>query len=83
GRYAAYCIIWYDAPNRLASLEPVGTHPDFCRLGLGQEVVWEAIRRPAALGAERVEVGSGQAFYGAIGFQRVAASRRWTKRSET
>jgi predicted N-acetyltransferase YhbS len=79
GRYAACCIVWYDAHNEMGILEPVGTHPDFRRLGLGKEIVLEGIRRAAALGAKRVWVGSGQQFYEAIGFKKALFARRWTK----
>ena len=44
-------------------LEPVGTVPEHRRRGLGRAVVYEAIRRAAALGAEKVVVGAGLAFY--------------------
>jgi predicted N-acetyltransferase YhbS len=79
GRYAACCIVWHDARNEMGILEPVGTHPDFRRLGLGKEVVLEGIRRAAALRAKHVWVGSGQRFYAAIGFKITLAARRWTK----
>ena len=35
GQYVACCIVWYDERNRVGMLEPVGTHPDFRRRGLG------------------------------------------------
>ena len=82
GKHVAFCLVWYDARNRLASLEPVGTHPDYQRLGLGRAVVLEGIRRVATLGAERVQVGSGQRFYQALGFRRIHRSFRWTKQLE-
>jgi len=53
-RFASCCIVWYDEMNRTGTLEPVATHPDFRRMGLGGEVVLEAVRRAAALGAEKV-----------------------------
>lgn len=79
GMYVACCVVWLDARNRMAVLEPVGTHPDFRGRGLGREVVLEGIRRAAALGAERVWVGSGQPFYQAIGFRKALTAYRWTK----
>jgi predicted N-acetyltransferase YhbS len=79
GKYVSCCIIWYDGHNRMGMLEPVGTHPDYRRQGFGGEVVMEGIRRAAALGAEKVYVGSGQPFYEAIGFQKKYVSYRWTK----
>ncbi|MGB7061483.1 MAG: GNAT family N-acetyltransferase [Candidatus Zixiibacteriota bacterium] len=80
GNYVACCITWYDSYNRMGILEPVGTHPDFRGLGLGREVVFDGIRRAANLGAEIVQVGSGQRFYEEIGFQRKYVSYRWTKK---
>jgi predicted N-acetyltransferase YhbS len=80
GNHVACCIIWHDAHNRIGILEPVCTHPDFRRRGLGREVMMEAIRRVAALDAEKVVVGSGQHFYEAIGFEKKHVSHRWTKR---
>jgi predicted N-acetyltransferase YhbS len=80
GKYVSCCIVWYDEQNRLGILEPVGTHPDFRGRGLGRGVVLEGIRRAAALGAEKVCVGSGQRFYEAIGFQKKYVCYRWTKK---
>jgi len=68
GEFASFCIIWIDIPNRIAILEPVGTQPEFRRMGLAREAVYEAIRRAAARGAERIIVGSDQQFYKSIGF---------------
>lgn len=80
GKYVSCCIVWYDSHNRTGILEPVGTHPDFRGQGLGKEVLLEGIRRAAALGANKVWVGSGQRFYEEIGFQKKYKSYRWTKK---
>ena len=80
GRYVACCIVWHDEVNKIGILEPVGTHPDFRRRGLGQEVVMEGIRQAASRGATEVWVGSGQRFYEAIGFEKRAICYTWTKR---
>lgn len=79
GEIVSFCIVWVDERNRIGYLEPVGTHPDFRRRGLGRAVVSEGIRRAAALGAEKVNVGSGQAFYEAIGFRKCAIGYPWTR----
>jgi predicted N-acetyltransferase YhbS len=79
GKHVAFCIVWYDDFNHLASLEPVGTHPDYRGLGLGRAVVLHGIQRAAALGANRVQVGSGQRFYEALGFRKRHRSYRWSK----
>ncbi len=79
GAYAACCIAWYDSVNRVGTFEPVGTHPAYRRLGLGRAVIMEGINRLAALGATRAWVGSGQAFYGAIGFAKKYKEITWKK----
>lgn len=68
GEFASFCLIWHDKPNHMGILEPVGTQPEFRRMGLAREAVYEAIRRVAARGAERIIVGSDQQFYKSIGF---------------
>ena len=77
--YVSCCIVWYDGKNKMGVLDPVGAHPDFRRKGFGREVVMAGIRRAAALGAEKVCVGSGQRFYEAIGFEKKYVSFTWTR----
>jgi len=79
GEFAAFCIVWYDERNRMGIFEPVGTQPAYRRRGLARAAVVEGIRRVAALGAEKVLVGSGQEFYTAIGFEKKSASYHWTR----
>lgn len=52
GRLVACCIIWLDEKNKVAELEPVGTHPDFRRRGLGQAVCLAAMNAARDMGAE-------------------------------
>lgn len=79
GEFAAFCLIWYDQRNRLASLEPVGTQPGFRRMGLAREAVFEAIRRVKTLGAKWVAVGSDQDFYLKMGFEPNITRTRFEK----
>lgn len=79
GNYASYSGIWHDRVNRVAYVEPVATDPNFRRLGLGRAAVLECIRRCADLGASIVHVGSGQAFYEAIGFRKSWAQFIWER----
>jgi GNAT superfamily N-acetyltransferase len=79
GSYASQCLLWHDIANRIGILEPVATHPDYRRLGLGRAVVYEAIRRVAARGATEVWVGSSQPFYLSIGFEVQCWSRKWVR----
>jgi ribosomal protein S18 acetylase RimI-like enzyme len=52
GRFAAFCIFWLDAVNKVGLFEPVGTHPDFQRQGLGKAVMLEGLRRMKVRGME-------------------------------
>jgi predicted N-acetyltransferase YhbS len=79
GAFAACCIVWPDAVNRVGTFEHVGTHPAFRRMGLGRAVIMEGINRLAALGAGRAWVGSGQPFYEAIGFTKKYREVIWQK----
>jgi predicted N-acetyltransferase YhbS len=79
GGFAACCIAWLDPINRVGTFEPVGTHPAFRRRGLGRAVIMEGINRLAAIGATKAWVGSGQPFYGAIGFTKKYRELCWTK----
>jgi ribosomal protein S18 acetylase RimI-like enzyme len=45
GSFAAFCIFWIDPENRVGLFEPVGTHPDYQRRGLGAAVMAEGLRR--------------------------------------
>jgi predicted N-acetyltransferase YhbS len=80
GEYASFCIAWWDATNKIASLEPVGTAPEHRRKGLARAAVMEAISRVADLGAERVFVGSDQEFYLASGFELALPAHHWVKK---
>ena len=52
GQLAGFCVWWYDPRSKTAQIEPLGVHPDFQRLGLGQALMAEGLRRLAALGTE-------------------------------
>jgi ribosomal protein S18 acetylase RimI-like enzyme len=56
GTLAAYCIAWFDPRSQTVEIEPLGTHPDYRRLGLGRAIVEEVKRRSAAHGARSVMV---------------------------
>ena len=78
-RLVSYCGIWYVPANRLAVVEPVATDPDYRRRGLARAAVLEGIRRAARLGATRAIVGSGLAFYRALGFRPIYTTFHWHK----
>ena len=45
GRIGSFCIVWMDHLNQVGHFEPVGTHPDFQKRGLGTAVMLEGLRR--------------------------------------
>jgi len=79
GEFASFCIMWHDAMNRIGILEPVGTLPRYRKMGLAREVIYEGIRRVAALGAQKIIVGGGQKYYQSIGFEKSHMCYGWTR----
>ena len=83
GRIAAFTVFWPDAELSLAQFEPVGTDPDFHRMGLGRAVISEALRRLAAAGIEQARVMTNGdnhaaiALYESCGFARVDTLADW------
>lgn len=58
GVVAAFAIHWFDHVNRVGLFEPVGTHPDYQRRGLGKAVLLKSLRRMRAQGMETAIVGT-------------------------
>lgn len=81
GSIAAYALAWFDDVNALGELEPVGTHADYRRLGLGRAVNLFALAQLRDLGAASALVASRgddaypvpSQLYESVGF------REWTK----
>lgn len=58
-RLAAFCLASITDENRkIGYTDPIGTHPDFRRLGLARALVSAALQLLFARGAERVEFGT-------------------------
>lgn len=56
GRLAAYCIAWFDPRTQTVEIEPLGTRPEFRRLGLARAIVQEVLSRSAERNAKSVMV---------------------------
>jgi ribosomal protein S18 acetylase RimI-like enzyme len=75
GCIGAFCITWPDPVNRVGLFEPVGTHPDFQRKGLGRAVMLEAMDRLERGGMRTAIVSTGEdnlpaiRLYEAVGFK--------------
>jgi len=76
GQVAAYCIIWTDELTKVGQFEPVGTHPDFQRKGLGKSLLFEGLRRLKSEGMTEACVCAEHdnlpavGLYEAVGFQK-------------
>lgn len=78
GEYCAHCGVWYTKGDT-AYIEPVVTVPQHRKRGLAKAVVYEAVRRAKALGANRATVLSDQKFYDRIGFECASEVYCWKK----
>lgn len=82
GSFVAYVLCWYDDDNGVGEFEPVGTHPDHRRRGLGAAVCRYALTRLRAEGARQAVVYAGgrdedersRALYESVGFRRLTRS---------
>ncbi|NUR73146.1 MAG: GNAT family N-acetyltransferase [Hamadaea sp.] len=80
GKIAAFCVYWNDPLNKLGHFEPVGTHPDYQRRGLGKAVMAYALREMAADGMSNVTVNhnaensAAAALYASLGFAPVGST---------
>lgn len=84
GSFAAFCIVWYDAANRVGTFEPVGCHPDHQRRGLSRAMMYEGLRRLKQLGAQAANVSSHDepaavGLYRAVGFRMIDRNYGWKK----
>ncbi|HEY9076147.1 MAG TPA: GNAT family N-acetyltransferase [Anaerolineaceae bacterium] len=83
GEFAAFCTLWYDEITQTAAFEPVGTHPDHQRKGLGKALMTEGLLRVRDLGATLCTVGSysdaAGALYASMGFIEYDMSEPWIK----
>ncbi len=86
GEIAAFAVAWLDPVNRTGLFEPVGTHLDHQRRGLGRAVLAEGMRRMKERGMERAAVcadhdnPAAQGLYAAAGFVVDDELRSYLKR---
>jgi mycothiol synthase len=85
GSLAAFALAWWDPVARVGEFEPVGTHPEHQRRGLGRGLLVHGLSRFAELGATVVQVYSDaddpgpEALYASAGFQRHSQHRRFER----
>lgn len=83
GALTSFCVVWYDEQTKTGMFEPVATHPNHRKLGLGKAMLIEGLRRLKAIGANRAYVESygdnRKAFYNSAGFETYNKDWYWTK----
>jgi ribosomal protein S18 acetylase RimI-like enzyme len=85
GSFAAAAICWADPAGSIGEFEPVGTHPDHQRRGLGRVIMRHGLRLMRAAGLRDAIVFSlrsnapSEALYRSAGFREVALHRRFTQ----
>ena len=85
GRIAAYCRGTVDPDNGICGIDPVCTHPDFQRMGLGTAAVRSCFDTQRQLGGKFSYIGSapepapGTHLYRALGPSSVAVYSSWSR----
>jgi ribosomal protein S18 acetylase RimI-like enzyme len=80
GTMAASTIMWHDEVNKTVEFEPVGTHPDYRRLGLARTMMLHAMHLARAAGATHATVvclgapghPKARALYYGLGFRELS-----------
>ena len=75
---AASTIMWLDEANKTAEFEPVGTHPDYQRLGLGRAMLLHGMHLVREAGASHITVAclgapghpKARGLYYSVGFRK-------------
>jgi GNAT superfamily N-acetyltransferase len=78
GTMAASTIMWLDEANKTAEFEPVGTHPDYRRLGLGRAMLLHGMHLVRQAGASHMTVAclgapghpKARGLYYSVGFRK-------------
>ncbi len=80
GELASSATIWFDDATKTAEFEPVGTHPDHRRKGLGRALQLHGMHQAKAAGAETMLVacqgsdanGAARDLYESVGFREIS-----------
>jgi GNAT superfamily N-acetyltransferase len=86
GEHVAFCLARLDQRNLAAPIDPIGTRPEYQRLGLGKALVAECFRRLRAAGMCYAYIGAGpepavgNRLYESLGPAATYVEHRWAKR---
>ena len=88
GTFAAFAMCWADPVGSIGEFEPVGTHPDHQRRGLGRVIMRHGLRLMRAAGLRDAMVFSlrsnaaSEALYRSAGFDAAAIHRVYERSAE-
>ncbi|MEZ4650232.1 MAG: GNAT family N-acetyltransferase [Candidatus Eisenbacteria bacterium] len=77
GGFAAFTVTWLDHRNRMGLFEPVGTHKDHRRLGLGRELLKHGMKQMAEAGMTSAIVATFVSNKGAQGLYEGCGFAPW------
>jgi mycothiol synthase len=77
GTFAAFTVIRYDPLNRTGLFEPVGTHKDYRRRGLGRAIIMYGLQQMATAGMDFATVAHFGDNEAARGLYRACGFRPW------
>jgi ribosomal protein S18 acetylase RimI-like enzyme len=89
GTMASTAVLWFDEVNRTAEFEPVGTHPDYRRRGLGRALLLHGMHVVREAGATEVTVAcagapkrpAARSLYYSVGFELLNRDLAHVKRA--
>jgi predicted N-acetyltransferase YhbS len=76
---ASFATMWYDQRNKIGILEPLGTIPQYRKMGLGRLCIQQLANQIQQEGASKVLVGSDLEFYLRVGFHAHTQYGIWKK----
>jgi ribosomal protein S18 acetylase RimI-like enzyme len=56
GKVVAFCLAWLDGENRIAEIDPVGTHPDYRKRGFAKVLLTECFIRLKYHGVSKAQI---------------------------
>jgi ribosomal protein S18 acetylase RimI-like enzyme len=85
GKQVAACLVWIDGKNRMAEIDPLGTHPHYRGRGLARALVTDSFRRMWASGVRYAYIAASwdneaaNHLYGSLRPLETYQAHRWTK----
>lgn len=85
GTFASFCTFRMDPVSRITNLEPVGTHPDYRKLGLAKTLIFMGLKRAMKYNPTLFYVGAANTpaanrLYNSVGYTEKFAEHCWRKK---